>query len=73
MAATVPPNTGQRRVVATFMPSTWASMPNRALPSTFAGMSKRGAGVPIKRNSAGALRRGFAGGASAAAAATNSP
>ena len=47
-------------------------MPNRALPSTFAGMSLRASERPISANSSGVFKRGLAGGLKAAAAAANS-
>ena len=39
--ATLPPNTGQRATTAYSMPGRRTSIPNVALPSTFAGVSRR--------------------------------
>ena len=49
-------------MVAYFMPSTVASMPNIALPSTLPGRSRRGLLWPMMVNSSGVFSRGEAGG-----------
>jgi hypothetical protein len=74
--ATPAPTTGAILTAAYSMPGTRASMPNSALPLTLAGVSRRGTGWPIRRNSLGVLRRTSPGSMSApttAARAASSP
>ena len=69
----VPPITGQCLIAAKTMSGNHMSMPYLALPSTFAGMSKRCWRVPMMRNLAGSVRRRSAGGERAAASMVSAP
>ncbi len=71
----MPPKTGEMAIAAIFMPGTWVSMPNLALPSTFSGVSSRLAGVPISVKSLGcfSVTLSRAGTGNNAAASTSSP
>ena len=71
--AGLPPNTGQRTTRATSMPGRLTSMPNSAVPFTFAGTSRRGSGCPRTRNAFGSLSTTFAGTGTAAARSTSAP
>jgi hypothetical protein len=74
--STPAPITGAIFTAAYSMPGARASMPNSALPFTLDGLSRRGTGWPIRRNSDGDFRRTSAGSMSApttAARAASSP
>ena len=71
--ASLPPNTGHAATVATFIPGILTSMPNRAEPSTLAGVSRRFAGVPMSLKSLGSLRATLPGTGSVAAMSTSAP
>jgi hypothetical protein len=45
--ASLPPNTGDCASVAIFMPGTWTSMPNGAVPRTLPALSSRRWSLPI--------------------------
>ena len=68
-----PPNTGDCASVAIFTPGGRASMPNTALPLTFAGVSSRLAGVPISLKSSGRFSVTFSGTGRAAASRASAP
>ena len=69
----MPPNTGDAATVAIFMPGTFTSMPNTAVPFTFPATSSRLAGVPMMRKALGSLSCTSVGTGSFAAASTRSP
>ena len=59
--------------MATFIPGNRTSMPNWAVPFTFAGVSSRLAGVPISLKSFGSLSATCAGTGSVAAFSASAP
>jgi hypothetical protein len=69
----VPPKTSHRATTATTVSGGRVSMPNRARPTTFSGVSSRGTLVPMKRKSLGSLRRGSSGIGRRAAASASAP
>ena len=73
MDATVPPRTGVIASVPIFMPGRIVSMPNCAVPLTFAGVSSRGALVPIRVNCAAGFKGIWLGTGCAAASPATSP
>ncbi len=70
---TLPPTTGLAATVAIFIPGNRTSMPYTAVPLTFAGVSSRFAGVPIKVKSFGSLSATSEGTGSFAALSTSAP
>jgi hypothetical protein len=71
--ANLPPTTGLAMTVAIFIPGNRTSMPNCAVPFTFAGVSSRLAGVPISVKSFGSLSLICAGTGSFAALSASAP
>ena len=69
----LPPNTGQRSMLATSMPGSRRSEANWARPVTKSGPSTRGISLPRIRKSLADFRGGSAGGVSLAARSTRSP
>ncbi len=57
----LPPSTGEIASTATFACGGRASIPNTALPSTFAGVSRRGVARPMSRKSLAAFSGGGGG------------
>jgi len=70
---TDPPSTGGCASAAYSMPGRRTSMPNCALPSTFAGVSRRCIFVPTYLKLRGSLSGTFSGTGNAAAASASSP
>ena len=71
--ASLPPTTGLAATVAMFIPGSRTSIPNCAVPFTFAGVSSRLAGVPISLNSRGSLSTTWAGTGKVAALSARAP
>jgi hypothetical protein len=69
----LPPGTGQAATVAISMPGTVASMPKRASPHTFIGLSSRLTGLPISSNSFGLFSGKSVGIGKVAAMSTRAP
>ncbi len=70
---TFPPNTGGRATTAVRRPSNCTSMPNRARPVIFSGVSRRLVGFPMSFQSLGSLSCTVFGAGSLAAASASSP
>ena len=71
--STLPPTTGLAATVAIFIPGRRTSMPYRVVPFTFAGVSRRLAGVPISLKSFGSFSATCFGTGSFAAFSANAP
>ena len=69
----LPPTTGLAATAAIFIPGSRTSMPYCVVPFTFAGVSRRLAGVPISLNSLGSFKATCAGTGSFAAVSASAP
>ncbi len=71
--SSLPPITGHAATVAIFMPGTWMSIPNTAVPLTLDGVSSRRGLVPISLNWDASFNATLGGTGSSAARLANAP